>query len=391
MAHITGEDRSQLLLLPDTVDDYVGPDNPVRFIDAFVDGLDLEAAGFQRVRPNDKGRPGYDPADLLKLYIYGYLNRIRSSRRLETETHRNLEAIWLLRQLKPDFKTIADFRRDNRHAFRAVFRRFVRLCRELDLYGRELIAVDGTRIKAVNHRDRNFTRAKLKTDLQRIDDRLDRYLDQMNEADADDAGGRAAAVADLQEKIASIRKRKETLEGHRQTLDDTGEAQLSLTDPDSRSMHSGTRVGVGYNVQIAVDTEHNLIAEQQVHSKVSDLGLLAETATAARENLAAMRSPNPTGVSRPPGGVRSSCRVGSCSEPIPSAEPRPLLSAEEHRDDTSAERPSPGCAGRTAAPEAETGRRRSRCSQRCRSCARGSEDRSGYRGSRRGHRSRHEP
>ncbi len=286
MAHITGEDRSQLLLLPDTVDDYVGPDNPVRFIDAFVDGLDLEAAGFQRVRPNDKGRPGYDPADLLKLYIYGYLNRIRSSRRLETETHRNLEAIWLLRQLKPDFKTIADFRRDNRHAFRAVFRRFVRLCRELDLYGRELIAVDGTRIKAVNHRDRNFTRAKLKTDLQRIDDRLDRYLDQVNEADADDAGGRAAAVADLQEKIASIRKRKETLEGHRQTLDDTGEAQLSLTDPDSRSMHSGTRVGVGYNVQIAVDTEHNLIAEQQVHSKVSDLGLLAETATAARENLA---------------------------------------------------------------------------------------------------------
>ena len=272
MAHITGEDRSQLLLLPDTVDDYVGPDNPVRFIDAFVDGLDLEAAGFQRVRPNDKGRPGYDPADLLKLYIYGYLNRIRSSRRLETETHRNLEAIWLLRQLKPDFKTIADFRRDNRHAFRAVFRQFVRLCRELDLYGRELIAVDGTRIKAVNHRDRNFTRAKLKTDLQRIDDRLDRYLDQVNEADADDAGGRAAAVADLQEKIASIRKRKETLEGHRQTLDDTGEAQLSLTDPDSRSMHSGTRVGVGYNVQIAVDTEHNLIAEQQVHSKVADRG-----------------------------------------------------------------------------------------------------------------------
>ena len=135
------------------------------------------------------------PRDLLKLYIYGYLNRIRSSRRLETETHRNLEAIWLLRQLKPDFKTIADFRRDNRHAFRAVFRRFVRLCRELDLYGRELIAVDGTRIKAVNHRDRNFTRAKLKTDLQRIDDRLDRYLDQVNEADADDAGGRAATVA----------------------------------------------------------------------------------------------------------------------------------------------------------------------------------------------------
>ena len=287
MAHITGEDRSQLLLLPDAVDDYVGPDNPVRFIDTFVDGLDLEAAGFQRVRPGDKGRPGYDPADLLKLYIYGYLNRIRSSRRLEVETHRNLEVIWLLRQLKPDFKTIADFRRDNRSAFRAVFRQFVRLCRELDLYGRELIAVDGTRIKAVNNRDRNFTRAKLKTQLQRTCERLDRYLDQMNEADADDAGGSAVAVPDLQDKITSLRKRKETVETHRQTLDDTGEAQLSLTDPDSRSMHSVTRVGVGYNVQIAVDTKHNLIAEQQVHSKVQDLGLLAETATAAQDNLAA--------------------------------------------------------------------------------------------------------
>ena len=286
MAHITGEDRSQLQLLPDAVDDYVGPDNPVRFIDAFVDGLDLEAAGFQRVQPADKGRPGYDPADLLKLYIYGYLGRIRSSRRLEAETHRNLEVIWLLRQLKPDFKTIADFRRDNRGAFRAVFRHFVRLCRELDLYGRELLAVDGTRIKAVNNRDRNFTRAKLKSQLQRTCERLDRYLDQMNQADAHDAGGSAVAVPDLQDKIASLRKRKETLEAHRQTLDDSGEAQLSLTDPDSRSMHTVTRVGVGYNVQIAVDTKHNLIAEQQVHSQVTDIGLLAETAAAARENLA---------------------------------------------------------------------------------------------------------
>ena len=286
MAHITGEDRSQLLLLPDAVDDYVGPDNPVRFIDAFVDGLDLEAAGFQRVQPAEKGRPGYDPADLLKLYIYGYLNRIRSSRRLEAETHRNLEVIWLLRQLRPDFKTIADFRRDNRSAFRAVFRQFVRLCRELDLYGRELLAVDGTRIKAVNNRDRNFTRAKLKSHLQRLDERLDRYLDQMNAADAADAGGSTVAVPDLHDKIASLRKRKETLEAHRQTLDDTGAAQLSLTDPDSRSMHTVTRVGVGYNVQIAVDTKHNLIAEQQVHSQVTDVGLLAETAAAARENLA---------------------------------------------------------------------------------------------------------
>ena len=180
MAHITGEDRSQRLLLPDAVDDYVGPDNPVRFIDAFVDGLDLEGAGFERVRPKDKGRPGYAPADLLKLYIYGYLNRVRSSRRLEVETHRNLEVIWLLGRLQPDFKTIADFRRDNRQAFREVFRAFVRVCRELDLFGRELIAVDGTRIKAVNSRERNFTRAAIQRDLKRIDE-ASRTLSPANE------------------------------------------------------------------------------------------------------------------------------------------------------------------------------------------------------------------
>ena len=166
-----------------------------------------------------------------------------------------------------------------------MFRQFVRLCRELDLYGRERLAVDSTRIKAVNNRDRTFTRAKLKSLLQRVDERFDCYLDQMNQADADDAGGGAVVAPDLQDKITSLRKRKKTLEAHRQTLDDTGEAQLSHTDPDSRAMHSVTRVGVGYNVQITVDTRRNLIAEQQVHHHVSDLGLLAGTAAAARENL----------------------------------------------------------------------------------------------------------
>ena len=152
MSHIAGHDRSQTLLLPESLDDYVGSENPVRFIEAFVDGLDLTAAEFVRVAPKMTGRPGYAPADLLKLYIYGYLNRIRSSRRLEAETHRNIEVIWLLRYLKPDYKTIADFRRDNRKAFRPVFQQFVLLCRQLDLFGRELLAVDGTRIKAVNNK-----------------------------------------------------------------------------------------------------------------------------------------------------------------------------------------------------------------------------------------------
>ena len=172
MAHISGFDRSQVLLLPEAVEDYVGSDNPVRFIDAFVDGLDLAAAGFARVTPAATGRPGYAPGDLLKLYIYGYLNRVRSSRRLEAEGNRNIELIWLLGGLKPDFKTIADFRRDNRAAFRSVFREFVVLCRRLDLFGRELIAVDGTRIKAVNNKDRNFTGGSLEKFIAAADPAL---------------------------------------------------------------------------------------------------------------------------------------------------------------------------------------------------------------------------
>jgi transposase len=290
MAHITGTDRSQLLLLPERVEDYVGPDNPVRFIDAFVDQLDLFGLGFVRAEAKETGRPGYHPGDLLKLYLYGYLNRIRSSRRLEAEAHRNLEVIWLMRQLTPDFKTIADFRRENRGAFRKVFRAFVALCRDLDLFGRELIAIDGTRIKAVNSRERNFTKAKLDKALAESDERLARYLEQLDTADQEDEGGSAnGSVVRLQEKIDAIRERRARLEGHRKTLEESGEEQISLTDPDSRAMHGGSGVGVGYNVQIAVDTRHKLIAEQQVHAKVSDLGLLTETASAAREVLGVER------------------------------------------------------------------------------------------------------
>ena len=176
MRHIPGIDRSPVLLLPEAVDDYVGRDNPVRFIDAFVDGLDLAAVGFERAAPKATGRPGYDPADLLKLYIYGHLNRVRSRRRLEAESKHNLEVIWLLRRFSPDFKTIADFRRINRAAFRQVFREFVRLCRELELFGRELVAVDDTRITAVNSRERNFTKAKLEKALAESDERLSRVI-----------------------------------------------------------------------------------------------------------------------------------------------------------------------------------------------------------------------
>jgi transposase len=191
MTHIAGHDRFQTLLLPELLDEYVGQDNPVRFIDAFVDGLDLAAAGFVRVEAKVTGRPGYAPTDLLKLYIYGYLNRVRSSRRLEAETHRNIEVIWLLRHLKPDFKTIADFRRINHKAFRPIFRQFVLLCRQLDLFGRELLAVDGTRIKAVNNKDRNFTHASLTQFIKRADAKLDDYLQRLDQSDAAETKRRA--------------------------------------------------------------------------------------------------------------------------------------------------------------------------------------------------------
>jgi transposase len=287
MAHIPGHDRSQMLLLPETVDDYVGPDNPVRFIEAFVDGLDLEAAGFARVEPKPTGRPGYAPADLLKLYIYGYLNRVRSSRRLEAEAGRNLEVIWLLRHLQPDFKTIADFRRDNRNAFRQVFRAFVLLCRELDLFGRELIAVDGTRIKAGNNKDRNFTRASLTRFIAQADARLADYLGRLDQSDAEEGRVGGTRTAHLAEKIAALRERRERHTALLAELDRTGEDQISLTDPDSRAMAAHTRVAVGYNVQVAVDAKHKLLVEQQVTNQVVDMGLLTETATPAKELLGA--------------------------------------------------------------------------------------------------------
>jgi transposase len=285
MAHITGHDRSQTLLLPESLDDYVGPDNPVRFIDAFVDGLDLAAAGFAVVEPKQTGRPGYAPADLLKLYVYGYLNRVRSSRRLEAETHRNIEVIWLLRHLKPDFKTIADFRRDNRNAFRPVFRQFVLLCRQLDLFGRELLAVDGTRIKAVNNKDRNFTRASLTKFIELADVKLDDYLQRLDQSDANEVKTGGSRVKNLAEGIAAIRERRTRCKDMLAQLDNTGEDQISLTDPDSRAMAAHTRVAVGYNVQVAVDTRHKLIVEQQVTNQVVDMGLLTEVAEPGKEVL----------------------------------------------------------------------------------------------------------
>lgn len=291
MAHLSGTDRSQLLLLPEAVDDYVGPDNPVRFIEAFVDGLDLAAAGFVRVAAKETGRPGFNPADMLKLYIYGYINRVRSSRRLEAEAHRNIEVIWLLRHLKPDFRTIADFRRVNRAAFKQVFREFVVLCRQLDLFGRELLAVDGTRIKAVNNKDRNFTRASLAKFIREADEKLADYMTRLDAGDAEEekASGGNGSGGDLAEKIAAIKGKRDRHKALLDELERSGEDQISLTDPDARAMARMTKVGVGYNVQLAVDTKHKMIAEQEVSNQVLDMGLLAPTTAAAMETLGVER------------------------------------------------------------------------------------------------------
>lgn len=276
-----------MLLLPEVVDDYVRPDNPVRFIEAFIDGLDLQACGFVRVEPKGTGRSGYDPADLLKLYLYGYLNRVRSSRRLEIETHRNIEVIWLLRHLKPDHKTIANFRRVNHAAFRQVFREFVILCRQLDLFGRELLAVDGTRIKAVNNKDRNFTRAALTKFIREADERLTEYMKRLDDGDAQEknTGSGGPRAQNLAEKIAAIKGKRDRHKALLDELDRTGEDQISLTDPDSRAMARMTKVGVGYNIQLAVDVKHKLIAEQEVSSQVIDMGLLTQTTQAAMDTL----------------------------------------------------------------------------------------------------------
>jgi len=221
---------------------------------------------------------------------------VRSSRRLEAETHRNIEVIWLLRHLKPDFKTIADFRRDNRNAFRQVFRQFVLLCRQLDLFGRELLAVDGTPIKAVNNKDRNFTRASLTQFIKAADAKLEDYLQRLDKSDATESATGGSRVKNLAERIAAIRQRRERykdmLKRYKDMLtelDQTGESQISLTDPDSRAMAAHTHVAVGYNVQIAVDAKHKLIVEQQVTNQVVDMGLLAQTAEPAKEVLGVER------------------------------------------------------------------------------------------------------
>jgi transposase len=267
------------------LDDYVGEENPVRIVDAFIDELDLAVLGFAGVIPEATGRPSYHPVTLLKIYLYGYLNRVQSSRRLERETQRNLELIWLIGRLMPDFKTIADFRKDNGEAIRAVCSQFVALCRRLNLFTQAVVAIDGSKFKAVNNRDKNFTVAKLGKRMEQVDASIARYLAALDRADRDESDVAEAKSVRLKEKIAGLRRQMQCLKEMEQTVQAAPDQQVSLTDPDARSMAtSGRGTGVvGYNVQIAVDAEHHLIVAHEVINQGHDRSQLAPMALKAQE------------------------------------------------------------------------------------------------------------
>ena len=284
---IEGEDRTQTVLLPASLDDYIAEDNPVRAVDAFVEELDLKALGFAGADPAGTGRPAYHPAVLLKLYIYGYLNRVPSSRRLEREAQRNVELMWLTGRLAPDFKTIADFRRANGDGIRAVCRRFVQLCRELRLFTQAIVAIDSSKFKAVNSRDRNFTPNKVDRRQQRIEESIRRYLDALETADRTQPVEVEAKTERLREKIETLRGQMRRMDRIREELKTAPDEQISETDPDARSMISqakGTGM-VGYNVQAAVDTKHHLIVTHEVTNEGSDRAQLSKMATAARDEM----------------------------------------------------------------------------------------------------------
>jgi transposase len=246
MKHIEGLNRDQITLFPDALDDYITQENPVRFIDAFINNLDLMQMGFTHSILQETGRPPYHPGDLLKLYVYGYLNRIRSSRQLERESHRNVEVMWLIKRLTPDFKTIADFR--SREPIRQVCREFTLFCRKLDLFGGDLVAIDGSKFKAVNSRRKNVTKKQLKRTIQKLDEDIDRYLDEMDEADEEEPEEKKLTADELQQKIDEMRRQRAEAEKMSKKLDESGQSQISLTDPDSRMMpvSGGRRTDVSY-------------------------------------------------------------------------------------------------------------------------------------------------
>jgi transposase len=282
---IDGEDRMQQALLPHSLEDYVDEENPVRVIEVFIDELDLAALGFSGMTPAATGRPAYHPSTLLKIYLYGYLNRVQSSRRLERETQRNIELMWLTGRLAPDFKTIADFRKDNGAAIRAVCGQFVELCRRLKLFTRAVVAIDGSKFKAVNNRDKNYTVAKVTGRMEQVNASIARYLRTLDQADREEGDVAEAKSGRLKEKIAGLRRQMQALKAMEQTVQDAPDHQVSLSDPDARSMATSGKgtATVGYNVQIAVDAEHHLIVAHEVINQGYDRSQLAPMALKAQQ------------------------------------------------------------------------------------------------------------
>src|SRR5947207_825934 len=330
MDYIRGVTRNQVILFPEAVEDYITENNPVRFIDAFVASLKLNELGFSRATPAETGRPAYDPGDLLRLYLYGYLNRVRSSRMLERETKVNLEVMWLLGKLAPDFKTIADFRRDNLAAIKQVCREFTLLCRKLKLFGGELVAIDGSKFKAVNNRRRNFNEARLSKAIKAIEEKIDGYLDELEAADATepDPDEPGPSAADLRAKIETLQQRKAKYQALHEGLKESGAKQVSLTDKDARSMvmhHGSTKVG--YNVQTAVDEKHQLIVAHEVTNDPTDHAHLAEMALRAKEILQVEQLEVVADM-----GYYDGAEVKQCAEAgITTYIPKPLTSVNQKR------------------------------------------------------------
>jgi transposase len=284
MNHRRGLDRHQTLLLPERLEDYIAADNPVRFLDAFVASLDARALGFAKATVHNTGSPPYDPADVLRLYLYGYLHRVRSSRMLEAECHRNVEVLWLLGKLAPDHKTIADFRKDNRKALQGVTRQFTLLCKKLELFGGQLAGIDGTKLSAVNSKDANFNDKKLQELIARADARIAEYLQQLDQADDAEPASAKPSRAELEQKIAALREKQDWHTELRAQLEQE-DKQISVTDPDARKMRTRNGFVVGFNAQAAVDEKHKLIAAADVTNEETDVQQLGNVARQTQENL----------------------------------------------------------------------------------------------------------
>ena len=282
MAYKKGENRKQRVLFPECIDEYVGQDAPVRFFDAFVDSLDMEKLGFIRSTPAETGTPGYDPRDLMKLYIYGYFYAVRSSRKLARECRCNIEVMWLLCKLAPDFRTISDFRKDNRKAIEKTFKEFNRFCHKLKLFSKSFISIDGSKFKAVNAKDSNFTLNKLDDRIARLDEHIKLYMEELDECDCDE--GRKLSKDELEQKIDVCQQRKEKYEAYRDALESSGQSQMSVTDPDAKLMKSNEGFCVGYNPQVAVDAESHLIAGYMMTNNPTDHGSITNMASEVKKD-----------------------------------------------------------------------------------------------------------